>query len=153
MLISSAASFCYYTIFDHMTNICWNIKQNNKKKFLSCSNVLVTIMGLLQKTISTNSTAEIWSSYLRSSGKKCILRNFAKFTGKGLCQSLFFHKVAGLRSSIKFLRTQFLQNSPGRLLLKNNYHALKRCFRSFYSSSFLLEKQENRLLSHSFLFL
>ena len=58
-----------------------------------------------------------------------VLRNFAKFTGKHLCQSLFFNKVAGaptLRSSppevfykrgvlkmfvlnfAKFLRTPFL---------------------------------------------
>ena len=29
--------------------------------------------------------------------KKVVLRNFAKFTGKHLCQSLFFNKVAGLR--------------------------------------------------------
>ena len=29
--------------------------------------------------------------------KKGILKNFAKFTGKHLCQSLFFNKVAGLR--------------------------------------------------------
>ena len=29
--------------------------------------------------------------------KKDVLRNFAKFTGKHLCQSLFFNKVAGLR--------------------------------------------------------
>ena len=28
--------------------------------------------------------------------KKCILKNFAKFTGKHLCQSLSFNKVAGL---------------------------------------------------------
>ena len=28
--------------------------------------------------------------------RKGILRNFAKFTGKHLCQSLFFNKVAGL---------------------------------------------------------
>ena len=28
--------------------------------------------------------------------KKCVLRNFAKLTGKHLCQSLFFNKVAGL---------------------------------------------------------
>ena len=28
--------------------------------------------------------------------KKRVLRNFAKFTGKRLCQSLFFNKVAGL---------------------------------------------------------
>ena len=29
--------------------------------------------------------------------KKGLLRNFAKFTGKHLCQSLFFNKVAGIR--------------------------------------------------------
>ena len=29
--------------------------------------------------------------------KKGVLRNFAKFTGKQLCQSLLFNKVAGLR--------------------------------------------------------
>ena len=29
--------------------------------------------------------------------KKGVLRNFAKFTGKHLCQSLFFNKVADLR--------------------------------------------------------
>ena len=55
--------------------------------------------------------------------KKGVLRNFAKFTGKHLCQSLFFNKVAGLRRGIllkmrlwhwylpvdftKFLRTPF----------------------------------------------
>ena len=29
--------------------------------------------------------------------KKGVLRNFTKFTGKHLCQNLFFNKVAGLR--------------------------------------------------------
>ena len=29
--------------------------------------------------------------------EKRVLRNFSKFTGKHLCQSLFFNKVAGLR--------------------------------------------------------
>ena len=29
--------------------------------------------------------------------KKDVLKNFAKFTGKYLCQSLFFNKVTGLR--------------------------------------------------------
>ena len=28
--------------------------------------------------------------------KKSVLRNFTKFTGKHLCQSLFFNKVGGL---------------------------------------------------------
>ena len=65
--------------------------------------------------------------------KKRVLRNYAKYTGKHLCQRLFFNKVAGLRSAtllkkrlrhrcfpvnlVKFLRTNFLQNTSGRLLL------------------------------------
>ena len=32
--------------------------------------------------------------------KKGVLKNLAKFTGKHLCQSLFFNKVAGLRPEI-----------------------------------------------------
>ena len=54
-----------------------------------------------------------------------FLKNFAKFIGKRLCQSLFFNKVADLRPAnllkkrlrhkcfsvnfVKFLRTTFLQ--------------------------------------------
>ena len=74
----------------------------------------------------------------RSSHQTCSiikggLRNFAKFTGKHLCQSLFFNKVTGLRPATllkkglwhrcfllnfaKFPRTPFLQNLSGRLLL------------------------------------
>ena len=33
--------------------------------------------------------------------RKGVLRNFAKFTGKHLCQSFFFNKVAGLKPNIK----------------------------------------------------
>ena len=36
------------------------------------------------------------SSRLEVFCRKGILRNFSKFTGKHLCQSLFFNKVAGL---------------------------------------------------------
>ena len=38
--------------------------------------------------------------------QKDVLGNFAKFTGKHLCQSLFFNKVAGRSGTgAKFLRT------------------------------------------------
>ena len=37
------------------------------------------------------------SSRQRCSVKEVVLRNFAKFTGKHLCQSFFFNKHAGLR--------------------------------------------------------
>ena len=77
----------------------------------------------------------IRSSHRTSSVRKGILRNFAKFTGKHLRQSLFFNKVAGLRPATllkkrlwrrcfpvnfaKFLKTPFLQNTSGRLLLND----------------------------------
>ena len=69
----------------------------------------------------------IRSSYQRCFIIKGVLRNFSKFTGKQLCQSLFFNKVAGVRPATllrkrpwkrffpvifaKFLRTPFLQNT------------------------------------------
>ena len=93
---------------------------------------------------------KIWYKYLalftffsgfiiRSSHRRCsvrkVLRNFGKFTGKHLCQSLLLNKVAGLSpatflkkrlwhrcfpvSFVKSLRTPFLQNTSWRLLL---YH-------------------------------
>ena len=71
------------------------------------------------------------SSHQKCSVKKDVLRNFGKFTGKHLCQSRYFNKVAGLRPLSKqrlwhscfpvnfavFLRTPFQQNTSGRLLL------------------------------------
>ena len=57
--------------------------------------------------------------------EKGVLRNFAKFTGKYLCKSLFFNKVAGLIlwhrcfrvSFAKSLRTPFFTEHLRRLLL------------------------------------
>ena len=69
--------------------------------------------------------------------KKGFLRNCIKFTGKHLCQSLFFNKVAGrpatllkrrlwhryfLVNFVQFLRNPFLQNTSGRLLLIFVFH-------------------------------
>ena len=66
------------------------------------------------------------NSHQRCSIKKGVLRNFTKFTGKHLCQSIFVNKVAGLSLATllkkrlwhrcfpvkfaKFLRTPFPQN-------------------------------------------
>ena len=65
--------------------------------------------------------------------KKVFLEISQNFTGKHLCESLFFNKVAGLGPSTlfkkslwhrcfpvnfeKFLKTPFLQNTSGRLFL------------------------------------
>ena len=69
----------------------------------------------------------------RCSMIKAVLRNFAKFTGKHLCHSLFLNKVVGLRPAtllkrrlwhrcfpvnfVKFLRTSFLTEHLRWLLL------------------------------------
>ena len=73
------------------------------------------------------------SSHQRYSVRKGVLGNIKKFTGKHLCQSLVFNKVAVLRAAtllkkrhwhmcspvnfVKFLRTLFSQNTSRRLLL------------------------------------
>ena len=73
------------------------------------------------------------SSRLEVFCKKGVLKNFAKFARKHLCQSLFFNKVSGLRSATllktrvwhrcflvnfaKFLRTPFLTERLWWLLL------------------------------------
>ena len=44
--------------------------------------------------------------------KKDVLRNFTKFTGKHMCQSLFFNKVAGLRPAILLKRRLWHRSFP-----------------------------------------
>ena len=75
--------------------------------------------------------------------KKGVLRNFAKFTGKHLCQGLFFNKVAGLWAATllkkilwhscfpvnfaKFLRP-YLQNTTGTTASGHKYPLYKDYF-------------------------
>ena len=47
--------------------------------------------------------------------KKAVLKNFAKFTGKHLYQSLFFNKVAGLRTPFFIERLWWLLFSNQKL--------------------------------------
>ena len=49
------------------------------------------------------------SSHQRCSVRKGVLRNFAKFTRKHLCQSLYFNKVATLRpEAYNFIKIETL---------------------------------------------
>ena len=83
--------------------------------------------------------------------EKGVLRNFSKFTGKHLCQSLFFGKVAGLRPATllkeklshrcfpanfeKFLRIPFLTEHLWWLFLKTQ--------RIFFFNLALLKRFKN----------
>ena len=68
------------------------------------------------------------NGHQRCSMQKGVLRNLTKFTGKHLCQSLFFYNVVGQAwnfikkrlwhrcfpvNFVTFLRTTFLQNTSG----------------------------------------
>ena len=92
-----------------------------KQHFLFFVNNLDSLMRQRSIITSRSNRPEVFC--------KKVVRNFAKFTGKHLCQSPIFNKVAGLRpptllkkilwhrcfpvNFAKFLRTPFLQNTYG----------------------------------------
>ena len=94
-----------------------------KKDFFIFSSKIQSKVHRLLKTFA-NSEAATRSVLL----EKPALKSLTKFTGKHLCQSLFFDKVTGLRSAAlfkkrpwhrffpvnfaKFLRTPFLYRTP-----------------------------------------
>ena len=80
------------------------------KGFRDLLKKVVTFDGV-KKIIRDQRSKNYRSSHQSCSMKKDVLRNFTKFTGKHLCQSLFFNKVVGLR--------------PVTLLKKRLWH---RCF-------------------------
>ena len=104
---------------------------------------LSNILGLTNKivvflvSIKRSSLPEVFC-------RKGVLGNFAKFTGKHLCQSLFFNKVVGLRPETlskkrlwhrcfpvnfaKFLRTPFFTEH----LLLYNLHLLYNSSNTLY---------------------
>ena len=101
-------------------------KKSLRENFIFCATQLLKDILENFERINRGSCPEVFC-------KKGALRNFTKSTGKHLCQSLFLNKVASLRPATllkkrlwyrcfpvdfaKFLRTPFLQNACGRLLL------------------------------------
>ena len=68
------------------------------------------------------------SSHLEVLCKKGVLKYFAKFTGKHLCQSLFFNKVVGLRPATLLRKTlaqmfscEFCKVFKNTFFLQNTY--------------------------------
>ena len=109
--------------------------------FIRISQKFLTDRGAIHKRLLHFWLRVLGAINYRSSHQSCsvkigVLRSFTKFTGKHMCQSLFFNNVAGLRPATllkkevwyecflpvnlaKFLRTPFLQNTSGQLLLKS----------------------------------
>ena len=100
------------------TSVLFSLVQARCKKFATPFFVGTLNKSLVQysKKFRHNWTFYYDKTLLRSSRpemfcKKGVLRNFAKFSGKYLCLSLFFNKVTGLK--------------PANLLKKRLWH---RCF-------------------------
>ena len=77
-------------------------------KFSASKNALMTLdrKALLRRTTSIQQDMELKLFSIEAitqiySVKKGALRNLAKFTGKHLCQSLSFNKVADLRQGLQ----------------------------------------------------
>ena len=99
------------------------------------------------------------SSHQRCYIKEGVLRNYIKFTGKHLCQSLFLNKVAGLRPatllkkrlwhrcfSVKFVK--FLRSPFYRTPLDDCFfiRMTKICDKSFVKPLFYFKMLLNRLI-------
>ena len=95
--------------------------------------------------------------------KKGVLRNFTKFTGKHLHQSLSLNKVAGLRpatlkkktraqvlfcENCEISKSTFLQNTAGRLLLYFGISIFRRFFVSKHLSLDLGGKFQRLYIKH-----
>ena len=105
------------------------------------------------------------NSQRRCSLKKCVPRNFAKFTGKHLCHSFSFNKVASLRpitllkkrlwhrcfpvNFSNFPRTPFLQNTSGRLLPNSLKHPFKSLFMLSTLAQFPYKTRLKQMQLHS----
>ena len=84
----------------------------NTLKYKMCLSIMIIISIKQHLTnISSSIHEKVRNSRPEVFYKKGVLRNFTKFTGKHLCQSLFFNKVAVLRPAA---------------LLKRDW---RRCFR------------------------
>ena len=80
------------------------------------------------------------SSHQRYSIKIEVLKNFAKFTGKHLCQSLFFNKVAGLRPAWWSLLDDSLVLTFDRTKMFHQWALFLRLINSFMTEGPITQK-------------
>ena len=85
---------------------CWHAK--TVKWFVSHAAEISNMKTWAHMTDWLIGCALLRSSHWRCSVRKGVLRNFAKFTGKHLCQSLFLNKVAG--SGCSFIKKETLSH-------------------------------------------
>ena len=75
-------------------------------------------------------------------GEKGVPRNFAKFTGKDLCQSLFFNKVAG--AACNFIKKETL----AQVFSFEFYEIFKNTF--FYRTPLVAASEDHKEFKYNF---
>ena len=93
--------------------------EEHLKYILTKENKITGLLRKLQRRWYFELSKICWTEFyiLRSRRpkvfcKKGVLKNFAKFTGKHLCQSPFFDKVAGLRKFWEIFKNTFSYRTP-----------------------------------------
>ena len=85
-------------------NLSTSCRKDKNLNPMECKHGHFKMIILKQEQMFLNYTFKLkWWNYRSSRPEilcqKDVLRNFAKFTGKQLCQILFFNKIAGLSST------------------------------------------------------
>ena len=94
------------------------------------------------------------SSHRRWSVRKGVLRNFAKFTGKHLCQSVFFIKVAGwgcfsvLLIKLLLRKWSFLDNPRLPISSQQTKNSLKSVLKQQYGQFIHFLREDSRMLEN-----
>ena len=109
---------------------------HKKQTLLTVKSPWSHTVHILKKTSSLFDSLTDTSSRPEVFCKKGVLRNFAKFTGKYLCQRLFFNKVAGLRRN--YQEHLFSQNTSGGCFCTETSPFLFAKITFFFWQSFFL---------------
>ena len=77
----------------------------------------LSVVNCLRKKLYLRSLKGInlWMIFAEAFYKKSVLRNFSKFTGKHLCQSLFPNKIADLRPAFLWKKRLWQRHFPVNL--------------------------------------
>ena len=110
-----ASSFMYFTL---IFSECFTITSSKEALKVCTHNFIQRNVVLLVIYLFHHDSSKSLSSRQEVFCEKGVLRNFTKFAGKYLCQSLFFNKVAGLRPQAKLaffskVVNPLLQNTNG----------------------------------------
>ena len=102
------------SLFSEYSQKCSQVHKSNNHQICSIKKIVVSILITVMR-----------SSHQTCSVTKGVLRNFAKFTGKHLCQVSFLRKRSWHRcfpvNFTKFLRTLFYRTHPDDCFCHSSY--------------------------------